>query len=303
MKKKYNADTKFDKFFPLIVLGIVVVLWIIIRLCKKFKRTKERSSTFMRLFGTNEFRKIVDRFRTIEEVSEAIKEAGLESSNVIFGVDFTRSNVDQGRKTFNGKCLHEIDSEELNPYQSVIKILGRTLEKFDDDNIIPCFGFGDVTTKDINVFPFREEGYCRGFHDVLSAYNQVAKRVRMSGPTSFAPLIYKAIDIVRETRSYHILVVIADGQMTSEKPTRDAIVEASKWPLSIILIGVGDGPWEEMKTYDDRLPQRKFDNFQFVEYSKIIVNQEYSEAYFALNALMEIPDQYKAIRRLGLLDF
>lgn len=97
--------------------------------------------------------------------------------------------------------MHDVNTSELNPYQQVIRILGSTLEKFDEDNIIPCFGFGDVTTKDISVFPFREEGYCTGFHDVLSAYTQIARRVKMSGPTSFAPLIYKAIDIVRETKS------------------------------------------------------------------------------------------------------
>ena len=47
----------------------------------------------------------------------------------------------------------------------------------------------------------------------------------------------------------------------------------------------------------------QFDNFQFVEFSKIINNPrvENADVAFAVEALQEIPDQYKAIKRLGLL--
>jgi len=62
------------------------------------------------------------------------------------------------------------------------------------------------------------------------------------------------------------LIIIADGQVTAQKDTSDAIVEASSHPISIVCVGVGDGPWDVMEEFDDNLPTRQFDNFQFVEY-------------------------------------
>jgi len=262
-----------------------------------------------------------DKYESLEMVQDGLRQAGLESSNLILGIDFTISNTDAGVKTFGGRSLHQIDptGAVLNPYQIVISTLGRTLESFDDDKLIPAFGFGDSVTQDKSVFDINERAggapgtICCGFNQVLQAYERVLSGgIKMAGPTSFAPIIRRAIEIVRRENAYHILVIVADGQVTHDSEfcqatseTVAAIVEASKYPLSIIVVGVGDGPWDQMDEFDDGLPQRKFDNFQFVEFNKHW-NQEPGDVQrkdtsFAIAALQEIPEQFSAIRQLGYI--
>lgn len=50
----------------------------------------------------------------------------------------------------------------------------------------------------------------------------------------FWTLYFKCVTIFQ----YHILVIVADGQMTSEEDTVKAIVKASEFALSIIVIGM-----------------------------------------------------------------
>lgn len=247
------------------------------------------------------FSAIKDKYQTLEEVQQALRKAGLESSNLIIGIDYTKSNTWNGKTTFGNNSLHALLPNVMNPYQEAIQIIGKTLEPFDDDKLIPVFGFGDSRTTDKSVFAYHPDRACYGFQEVLQCYSEITPLLIFSGPTSFAPLIKEAINIVRTQRAYHILVIVADGAVTNVRETQDAIVEASSYPLSIIMIGVGDGPWELMEEFDDGLPARKFDNFQFVDFYKTLSRAENREVDFALAALMEIPDQFQEIRRLQLL--
>ncbi|KAI9113882.1 hypothetical protein K1719_015133 [Acacia pycnantha] len=263
------------------------------------------------------YSRIADDYRSLDEVTAALAHAGLESSNLIVGIDFTKSNEWTGKLSFNRKSLHHIGSGQ-NPYEQAISIIGKTLSVFDEDNLIPCFGFGDASTHDQDVFSFYpEERSCNGFEEVLTRYREIVPRLRLAGPTSFAPVIEMAMTIVEQSGGqYHVLLIIADGQVTrsvdtqrgqlspQEQKTIDAIVKASEYPLSIVLVGVGDGPWDMMKEFDDNIPARAFDNFQFVNFTEIMsknVSSARKETEFALSALMEIPSQYKATLELGLL--
>lgn len=260
---------------------------------------------------------IPDNFSSLEQVTTALREAGLESSNLIVGIDFTKSNEWTGKVSFNNRSLHAI-GDTPNPYEKAISIIGKTMAPFDEDNLIPCFGFGDATTHDQEVFSFHSDhSPCNGFEEVLACYKKIVPLLRLSGPTSYGPVIEAAIEIVEKSKGqYHVLLIIADGQVTrsvdtgdgemspQEEQTIKAIVDASSYPLSIILVGVGDGPWEDMKRFDDKIPAREFDNFQFVNFTAIMSKNatiSEKETAFALAALMEIPLQYKAAVEFGII--
>nr|KYP67613.1 E3 ubiquitin-protein ligase RGLG2 [Cajanus cajan] len=263
------------------------------------------------------YSRIADDYHSLDEVTTALSHAGLESSNLIVGIDFTKSNEWTGKRSFNRKSLHHIGSDH-NPYEQAISIIGKTISAFDEDNLIPCFGFGDASTHDQDVFSFHsDERFCNGFEEVLLRYRDIVPSLRLAGPTSFAPIIEMAMTIVEQSGGqYHVLLIIADGQVTrsvdtehgqlspQEKKTIDAIVKASEYPLSIVLVGVGDGPWDMMREFDDNIPARAFDNFQFVNFTEIMsrsIHSSRKETEFALAALMEIPSQYKATIDLGIL--
>lgn len=263
------------------------------------------------------YSRIDDNYNTLGQVTDALARAGLESSNLIVGIDFTKSNEWTGARSFHRRSLHHI-GDEPNPYEQAISIIGRTLSKFDEDNLIPCFGFGDASTHDQEVFSFfPDERFCEGFEEVLARYRELVPQLRLAGPTSFAPVIEMAITIVEQSGGqYHVLLIIADGQVTrsvdtdrgqlspQEKKTVDAIVKASEYPLSIVVVGVGDGPWDMMREFDDNIPARAFDNFQFVNFTELMsknMDPSRKEAEFALSALMEIPSQYKATLELNIL--
>ncbi|XP_024160851.1 E3 ubiquitin-protein ligase RGLG4 isoform X2 [Rosa chinensis] len=253
--------------------------------------------------------------RCRREVTDALWK-GLESFNFIVGIDFTKSNEWTGNMRFNIQNLHA-SGDTPNPYERVISLLGKTFASpFQKDDFIHCFGFGDVTTVDHEVFSFHGDySPCYGFDEVLCCYKRIVRMVELAGRASYAPVIEAAVDIVeRSGGQYHVLVIIAAGQVTKsthtskmelspqEDETIRSIADASSYPLFIIVVGVGDGPWEDMKKFEDKIPVRG--NFQFVNFTEIMsLHSTTSEkqAAFALAARAEVPIHYMTAVERGLL--
>lgn len=235
----------------------------------------------------------------MDQLQNDMAAAGLEDVNIIIGVDFTASNTSTGRVSRGGLSLHFHSPDNPSPYASVMQLITSVFaRRFDVDQLVPLFGFGDSGSGGKRVFSMSPPGATAVTVDMLvDVYAAHAQVIRLAGPTCFAPLIAHACDIVAATGyRYHMLVIITDGMVQDAGETALAIAAASKFPLSIVIVGVGDGPFSAMQTFDDAVPRRDFDNVQFVQYT---IGMNALE--FCKKAVGEVVDQYAAIRALRLM--
>ncbi|MFK7827662.1 MAG: hypothetical protein AB8G05_26185 [Oligoflexales bacterium] len=98
------------------------------------------------------------------------------------------------------------------------------------------------------------------------------------------------IEIIKQNGGYHILVIISDGSVDDYDANQAVLAEASNYPLSVIMVGVGNGDtdnFKKMEKLDDDTNGKKFDNFQFVNFTDLWEStsedpQEVRQAEFAV---------------------
>lgn len=129
--------------------------------------------------------------------------------------------------------------------------------------------------------------------------------VELHEPTNFSPVIKDTIEIAKKYQDglhYFVLLIITDGIISDMTLTKDAIIEASGLPISIIIVGVGDADFQAMNeldaddkklNVDDRIAER--DIVQFVPLNKFLTADgpdHKPQADLAEEVLQEIPEQF-----------
>jgi E3 ubiquitin-protein ligase RGLG len=228
-----------------------------------------------------------------ELFDDMVKYGIIENVKLIIGIDATGSNRLTGRKTYEGRSLH--DTSFNNPYLSVMRLLPN-LFNMDLDHRVPLYLFGSREANKAGGLLYVKN--CDSANDLISSYKNVIGTQTLYRPTTFVHLIDRAIQTYLETKSYQILIILTDGIVQNEKDNAQAITNASKYPISIIGIGVGDGPFNHMERFDNLIPKdRIFDNFQFVNYNRFILSDNIYKN-FLFHAFMKVPRQYDAVKRL-----
>lgn len=148
--------------------------------------------------------------------------------------------------------------------------------------------------------------YCSGVEDILFHYRNQVKTVQFYGPTNFAPVINNTSSIAgqfQDGRHYFVLLIITDGIISDMHQTKRAIINASGFPMSIIIVGVGNAEFDAMDELDSdevrlsaegRYAER--DIVQFVPLNKFLtkngnVSNVKSQADLAKEVLAEVPEQ------------
>ncbi|KAF4677641.1 hypothetical protein FOL47_000101 [Perkinsus chesapeaki] len=263
---------------------------------------------------------VLDNVELVKHVSflEYV-EGGLEI-NLIVAIDFTFSNGDPNLPT----SLHYYDPGRANDYVMAIRAVGEILEHYDQgkrlvqsllldhpssDKKYPVYGFGAKLPPDYthtsHLFACNGNYFLpevAGVDGIVDAYRKALQVVHLHGPTMFSDIIHLASKWaeqynVKKTneQKYFILLILTDGAIVDLQATIDAIVEASKTPLSIIIVGVGDqdfGMMDELDA-DDRPLVSSFDHsimerdiVQFVPFNEF-KDKSYTE--LAMATLDEVP--------------
>lgn len=225
--------------------------------------------------------------------------------SLVAAIDFTASNGNPKNKS----SLHYINqSGQMNQYQTAITKVFSVLEAYDTDKMIPVYGFGGMSpqlgySSTSHMFPLNgdeENPFAYATQGVLDLYLESLPKIRLSGPTYFAPCINETIKAVRPDFEkgkymYTTLLLLTDGTICDIEETFRAIEEAAKLPISIIIVGVGEENYSQMKILDgDELEDGKENDFnpcrdivQFVPYRKFRNNPE----KLSEEVLQEIPEQ------------
>ncbi|XP_075899267.1 copine-3-like isoform X2 [Nelusetta ayraudi] len=178
--------------------------------------------------------------------------------NFTIAIDFTSSNGDPRTPS----SLHYINPQGYNEYLAAIWAVGNVIQDYDSDKKFPAFGFGAQIPPTMQVsheFPINfnpSNPFCEGIEGVVHAYQQCLPAVKLYGPTNFSPIINHVAQfghqaLQQQTASdYFVLLIITDGVITDMDQTRAAIVNASRLPMSVIIVGVGGADFSAMEFLD-----------------------------------------------------
>ena len=223
--------------------------------------------------------------------------------NLSVAIDFTASNGD----------LHKLYLDGMNDYETALLEVGNILEPYAYKKKFAGFGFGGIPqygklyedNDSINhCFNLNRERdpTITGVTNLLGTYREAIKGTTPWGPTYYEPILKMVLKYMRTNIRqpvYHILLILTDGCIHDMRVTIDMIVQCSHFPLSIIIVGIGDADFTAMETLDSdeidlvdgkQKPMER-DIVQFVRLNEFRDGKDMNVDKLAEAVLGEVPEQ------------
>jgi hypothetical protein len=196
-------------------------------------------------------------------------QAGLQI-NLSVAIDFSDS-----RNSNEGINLH---SQNPNQFISALQEIGKRLEVFDSDKMIPVYGFaGDLGKGTNNCFAlnFNEKNpEAQGIEGAIDVYRSAIPKVQSSWPLNFHNVIEKVVKETKEAKQiYSILLILATGEIDDIDEATESILKSSTVPVSVIIAGIGSASFNRMRLFEERIMIRVRENgklrenLQFVRFN------------------------------------
>ncbi len=173
-------------------------------------------------------------------------------------IDFTSSNGDPG----HDNSLHTLKLEH-NKYAKAVTSCGNILKEYDDDQLFPVYGFGGrpeggkEVSHCFNLNNLRD-ARIDGMDKVIYTYLDMIKTIQFVGPTYFHPVLKAVLDSIKKEikkgnknhnpLTYHVCLILTDGKVDDMNETIEILIEAAKYPISVIIVGIGSDDFIKMET-------------------------------------------------------
>ena len=236
--------------------------------------------------------------------------------NLWMAFDFTDTNGDPAEK----QSLHYLNPNAMeNHYTFTTKSIAEGAGAYGTSKNIFALGFGarvPPTGALSHNFPLNVsaggDSFCLGFDGILEAYQQTLQTVTFSDPCNLAPIINHAAKHVQtfmiDCTQYFVLIILTHGGVNDLEATKAAIVAASDWPLSVIIVGICDGDFSALEEFKAEVGPLNVNgkvasrvNCHFVELPKIMPSDALSnhstssknnwQKFLAIDILTHVPGQ------------
>ena len=218
--------------------------------------------------------------------------------NTTFAIDFSETS---------GTNTHHLVKDETT-FSILMNNFINLLEPYNEDEFFYIYGFGFQFKENLNevsnMFPITQDidRPSVAMKNIKSTYSNFLDNIKFSKIKTNLDLIIKQFnekikdDIDDyDIREYNVLLLFANNDINNEKEFYNEIILSSDLPISVVIIGLGKGPFTKLENVeknflnltDNNGNNAKRKNIKFISFKNL--GKNYQE--IVKKSLVDIPDQ------------